>query len=300
MSTTSIPGGGNHNVMIYGSGTVVAGGGNDAVTILGAGKVTAGNGRDTIAIGGGGTVNGGSGNDHIQVGGPGGISVGGGNDTLTLYGTGQIAESGVHGHDTINLGLGNDTIYEQGYATVQSSNLFQKYSYARTPMGRDEGIDRAGSGATIAGGELEIRQVGSVAEEIAVSGRTTLLGGSAPTEFVGGSGSTLMKGGSGSDTFLGGSGSDTMTGGTGRNLFEFIASEQGGQHVITNFVAGDQLNVEGHTLSYLLAHGEVTTRDGNTYISIDGGKTTIELKGFSEPGEAQQHAHYPHGFKDIP
>jgi Ca2+-binding RTX toxin-like protein len=154
-------------------------------------------------------------------------------------------------------------------------------------------------GATISGGELEVLHAGGVTEEIAVSGKMTLLGGSAPTEFVGGSGSTVMKGGSGSDTFIGGSGADTMTGGSGKNLFEFIASAQGGQHVITNFVAADQLSVEGHTLSYLLAHGEVTTRDGNTYISVDGGKTTIELKGFSESGEARYHPHLPQHLREL-
>jgi Ca2+-binding RTX toxin-like protein len=153
--------------------------------------------------------------------------------------------------------------------------------------------------ATVSGGELEVKQVGGVVQETAVSGKMTLLGGSAPTEFIGGAGSAVMKGGSGSDTFIGGSGHDTMTGGSGQNLFEFLTSGKGGQHVITNFVASDQLNVEGHTLAYLLAHGEVTTRDGNTYISIDGGKTTIELKGFTDSSEPRHFPTHIH-FKDNP
>jgi Ca2+-binding RTX toxin-like protein len=298
LSTTSISGGGNHNVVVYGSGSVVAGDGNDRVMILGGGNVTLGSGRDTVTIAGNGTVSAGSGNDSIRLNSGGSISVGGGNDTLALNGSGQITENGLLGNDTINLGLGSDTIYVEGSATVQSANLFQRTSHGRFGFGRDPGPG-SGVNATVAGGELAVGHVGVVTQETAISGAVTLLGGASSVEFVGGSGSTVMKGGSGNDTFIGGSGEDTMTGGTGNNLFEFLASAQGGQHVITNFVASDQLNVEGHTLSYLLANGEVTTSNGNTYISIDGGKTTIELKGFTEAPETRHHPIFPHGTKDL-
>jgi Ca2+-binding RTX toxin-like protein len=158
--------------------------------------------------------------------------------------------------------------------------------------------------ATIAGGELQILQSGGsrndqgdgrgddrsgddhqhgsgVTQDIAVSGKMTLVGSSAHTEFVGGTGSSDFIGHSGRDTFVGGSGQDTMTGSGKHNVFEFLKSESGGQHVITNFVSGDQLYVEGHSLSYLQAHHDITVSGGNTYISIDGGKTMIELKGFT-------------------
>ena len=235
MSTTSISGGGNHNVMVYGSATVVAGDGNDRVTILGVGNVTLGNGSDTVAIVGNGTVSAGSGNDSIRVNGGGSISVGGGSDTLTLNGSGQITESGMLGADTINLGLGDDTIYTQGSATVSSANLFQRVRTGRAGFNRGMGPTGSGVYATVAGGELEVRHVGGVTQEIAVSGSMTLLGGVSPVEFVGGSGATVMRGGSGSDTFIGGSGSDTMTGGSGSNLFEFLTTGQGGQHVDHEF-----------------------------------------------------------------
>jgi hypothetical protein len=39
--------------------------------------------------------------------------------------------------------------------------------------------------------------------------------------------------------------------------------------------------VEGYSLSYLQSHHDISTQGGNTYISIDGGKTSIELKGFT-------------------
>jgi Ca2+-binding RTX toxin-like protein len=325
MATMSIPGGGNHNVTVYGSGNVIAGSGNDSIRIGGSGSVIVGDGRDTIAVLGNATVSAGWGNDRISIGAIGHVSVGGGNDTLTLSGGGEFRQSGLHGHDTINLGSGNDTIYEQGNATVQGLSSmngipgrFDHGGWFRNPYGAPLGSSTFGS-ATIAGGELQVLHSNGVTEDMAVSGKMTLVGGQAATEFIGGSGSTVMRGGSGNDTFVGGSGStvmrggsgsdtfvggsghDTMVGGSGHNVFEFLASEQGGQHVITNFVSSDQLDVEGQSLQYMWSHNEITTRDGNTYISVDGGKTTVELQGVTlsdpvqhiNPNPINPHPHDP-------
>ena len=133
-----------------------------------------------------------------------------------------------------------------------------------------------------------------VNKAIAVSGQATLMGNAVATEFVGGTGSTLFKGGSANDTFVGGSGHDTMTGGSGNNVYEFLATESGGQHLITNFVSGqDQLYVEGYTLSYLQSQHEITTTGGNTDISIDGGKTTITLEGVTSLHTSDITTHKP-------
>ena len=220
----SIPGSGNVDV-VYGRGTVIAGNGNDSIDITGKGK----------------------------------IIVGSGHDTLTLGDSGTILEHGRHGTDTINLGKGQYTVWEQGHATVTG----------------------AFGSATISGGTLEI-QGHHVTEEIAVNGKMTLLGGSANTEFVAGGGYTVMKGGTGNDTFVGGSGHDTMIGGSGHDLFEFLKQQQGGHHVIENFVSGqDQLYLEGHSLSWLQSQHDIHSSGGNTFISLDGGKTMIELEGVS-------------------
>jgi Ca2+-binding RTX toxin-like protein len=110
----------------------------------------------------------------------------------------------------------------------------------------------------------------------------TLLGSAAPTEFVGGSGSTSMVGGKGGDTFVGGTGHETMVGGAGKDLFEFFSADKGGHAVIKDFVSGqDHLYLEGHTLSYLEKQGDISSHGGNTYITLDGGKTTIELQGIT-------------------
>jgi len=163
------------------------------------------------------------------------------------------------GNDTISFGTGSDTMFEAGTATIHG--LF--------------------GAATLSGGALAFTDAASGIHGVnALTGEATLIGGKFASEFIGGTGTALMKGGLGNDTFVGGSGHDTLVGGSGANVFEFLSTEAGGQHVISNFVSGhDQLYVEGHSLSYLQSHHDVSVHGGNTYISLDGGKTTIELKG---------------------
>ncbi len=238
-----------------GTSVSISGGGNANVHIYGNGSVVAGGGNDTISINGNGA-----------------ITVGAGHDQINLRGSGSIVQHdtlGKQGHDTINLGHGSDTISEAGRATVHG----------------------AFGSATIEGGKFEFLRVPDIAhnghigmmyEEIASSGSATLVGGDHCTQFVGGSGSVVMRGGSGNDTFMGGSGHATMTGGSGLNLFEFTHHANGGMDVITNFVSGnDKLYLEGKTLSYLQSHHDISVSHGNTYISLDGGHTTVELKGFT-------------------
>ncbi|HWW19398.1 MAG TPA: hypothetical protein VNZ06_01220, partial [Steroidobacteraceae bacterium] len=87
---------------------------------------------------------------------------------------------------------------------------------------------------------------------------------------------------------------ESAFGGAGANVFEFLADQHGGQHVITNFVSGqDKLYLEGYSLSYLQQHGEVSSHGGNTYISLDSGKTTIELKGVSSLHSSDITTHKP-------
>ena len=267
-SVFTVPGGTKLNVGNY----------SDHVTVLGNGTIIAGQAPYTMSavIEGNGVFQGGNGDDNVGIWGKlGSISVGSGNDTLFLWANGTINQTGTTGMDTINLYTGDDTIFEQGHATVNGS------SYGSF------------GGATIAGGELKVVQADGFVKDTAVSGTMTLLGSAAPTQFIGGTGSTDMIGGSGSDTFVGGSGYDTMTGGSGSNVFEFLKSEAGGQHVITNFVSGDQLYVEGESLSFLQSHHDISVSGGNTYISIDGGSTTIELKGVTSLSSSDIITHKP-------
>ncbi len=238
----SVSGGGNASVHVYGNGTVVAGNGNDSIRIDGNGAIT----------------------------------VGAGSDNITLHGSGSIFQYGVHGNDTINVGHGSDTITEAGHATVHGS-----FGSATIQGGTfrfvHQGPDQSGHHGHHGYGPNH-----PFYEAIALTGNATFLGGSHCTEFVGGSGSVVMQGGTGNDTFVGGSGHTTMTGGSAHNVFAFTSQGKGGIDVITNFVAGhDKLYLEGQSLCYLQSHGDVSVSHGNTFITLDAGKTVVELKGFS-------------------
>jgi Ca2+-binding RTX toxin-like protein len=275
-------------VTVYGPGpaTVHAGTGDSYFIYYDGGKAAVGNGNNSIYMQGNGTINAGSGNNNIvelnwanDT-----ISVGAGNDNIWLWSDAKVTEQGAGGNDTIHLAVGNDTIGVQGHATVVGQAGWSSFG-----------------SATIAGGELVVKQShpgGNQANigtsyDSAVGGHITMMGGAAPTEFLGGTGTTVMLGGSGSDTFQGGSGHDTMTGGTGPNAFEFVAKDAGGHHVITNFTSGDQLYVEGLSLSYLQSHNDITTSGGNTTINIDGGKTSIVLQGFTGLTSSEVITHKP-------
>jgi Ca2+-binding RTX toxin-like protein len=256
LASMSIPGGGNSNVTVYGNSAVTVGSGNNRVTMLGQGNVT----------------------------------VGAGQDTINLLTGGRVVETGALGHDTINLGLRNAYIDVQGDATVLGSNLLARGFLGQSAPKTSpfSAMSSLGAATIAGGGVLQILQVGGTQQDVAFNGTMTLMGSNRPTEFVGGSGTTLEVGMSGRDTFVGGYGHDTMTGSGHNNVFNFVASSAGGDHVITDFVSGDQLNVDGHSLAYLVANQQVTTHSGNTYISADGGITTIELRGVTTPGAPPQ------------
>ncbi|MGP0057122.1 MAG: hypothetical protein ACLPQI_16345 [Steroidobacteraceae bacterium] len=257
----------------------ISGGGNALVNIYGNGSVAAGNGNDTIRIDGIGSV-----------------TVGAGNDSITLNGPGYILEhssGSMMGNDTINLGSGNDTITEAGKASVygafgsatidggkfqflQLNSNGQQVNSAASAYNPDAHAHGSGSAAVAAS------PVQYTYQDLAINGAATLLGGSQATQFIGGSGTVVMHGGTGNDTFMGGSGEATMTGGTGNNLFDINFQGKGGTDVITNFVSGhDQLYLEGQSLSYLQANNDIHVNGGNTMITLDGGQTTVELKGFT-------------------
>ncbi len=259
----SISGSGNVDVTVYGRGTVIAGNGNDSIDITGRGKIIVGSGHDTLTLGKGG----------------------------------EIWQFGASGVDTINLGGRCGTVHEQGTAVVSgawgqvtiSGGVLQIEGHGNHP--HDSQSDHA-HGKGESHGPVHS---GNLYKEIALSGNLTLQGGAANTEYVGGGGNTVMQGGSGNDTFTGGAGHDTMMGGTGHDVFSFNAAASGGHHVIQNFVSGqDQLFIEGHSLDYLTSHHDITSAGGNTYITIDGGKTTIELQGVTSLKASDITTHDPH------
>jgi hypothetical protein len=213
-----------------------------------------GSGNIDPTIYGKGTVIVGNGNDRIDITGVGKIIVGSGHDTLTLGQGGVIYERGASGHDTINIGSGNATIYEQGYATIHG----------------------AFGTVTVHGHGITIHQT---------AGETSS-GSSHSSTVTSSSGHDTVVTGAGQHSAVGGGVHHVFDwaprqGGMERNPFEVLAQQLGGQHIITNFIssAAPVVHVEGHTLSFLAPHHDISTHGGNTYISMDGGKTSIELQG---------------------
>jgi Ca2+-binding RTX toxin-like protein len=261
------------------------------------------------------SISGGSGD--VRVHGDGTVVAGAGNYTIDATGNWHINQYGSGGNDTINLGHGHDTITEAGHATIYGafgSATIQGGTIEFAHVGgtgdgsdhdhhdhrHDHGDDRShGSGHFLQQGDndnwRDAKTHGSLGqnqggdppnhpfyEAIAASGNATLMGGDHCTQFVGGTGNVVMTGGTGNDTFVGGSGHAIMTGGSAHNVFAFTSQGIGGHDVITNFAPGqDKLYLEGQSLNYLQSHGDVTVSQGSTWISLDGGKTTIELKGFT-------------------
>ena len=159
-----------------------------------------------------------------------------------IYGDGSVSGSG---HDTIHFGHGNDSQIEAGHATVVGA---------------------------FGGASIHIHSQHPSSDGFAASGAATLVGGEHSSKFIAGHGA---------DTLIGGSSHSTMAGGGG-SLFSFSVNDKVGTDVIKNFVSGhDKLYLEGQSLSYLQSHGDITVSHGNTYISLDHGHTTVELKGFT-------------------
>ncbi len=242
MANISITGGTSPSVAVYGNNLgVSAGVGSDSVGNTTVGGSLSAAGLNTLTI-----------NDAIK----------------------SLSALGV---DTINLGSGADSIVQSGQATV--ANAFSiagptgvnTYSTASTTLANTATSLNGVLGGTKADVNAVATVIGGALDEARVTaqnGRTDVSG-----VFSG------VK--ADAATVLGGTGVSTLTGGTGSTLFEFLGNETGGQSTITNFVSTDKMYVEGYSLSYLQSHHDISTQGGNTYISIDGGKTSIELKGFT-------------------
>jgi Ca2+-binding RTX toxin-like protein len=229
-----------------------------------------GSGKADVTVFGDGTVVAGNGDDMINITGMGQIAVGSGNDTLILGTGGSITEQGASGHDSIQIGsTGTYTIAEQGSATVTG----------------------AFGSATVVGGTLQIiENAGQTPQEIVTGGSVTIAG-AASTAFGGHgtSGGTTGTTSHGHDTLVGGTGHDAMVSGHGQNLFESLRGngDRNDQNFLKNFAAGQQhLLIEGNLQAFQAKANAVTTHEGKTMISMDSGKTMVELHGIShEPGK---------------
>jgi Ca2+-binding RTX toxin-like protein len=146
----------------------------------------------------------------------------GGDDTLIGGGDADILDGGA-GADRIIGGTGVDTaIYAQSNAGVV--------------------VDLATGTGT--GGHAQGDTLSSV-ENLTGSGFNDVLRGSAADNVLfGGQGADVLNGMGGADTLFGEGGDDILTGGTGADTFEFFASNNMGNDVVTDFnTKSDFLNL---------------------------------------------------------
>lgn len=110
-------------------------------------------------------------------------------------------------------------------------------------------------------------------QDTAVSGNAAKMGSSS---FGGNStmlSASAVKVGSSPASF----GADSVSGSSSSSLLSGAGSS-----VITNFLSGaEKLVLEGNALSYLSKLDSVSSHGSSTIISLDGGKTTIEMVGMS-------------------
>jgi len=195
------------------------------------------------------------------------------------------------GVDTINLGSGSDTIVSSGQASVASA-----FSNAQLDVQTLLGNTNSTAGATLANAGTSASGVTN-GVKLYTGAVATVIGGALDTANVTGqNGITDVSGvfsgvKADGNALAGTAGVDTMSGGAARSMLTSLGGDVTSQHTIGNFVSSAPLVVDGYSLSYLAAHPDVSTHGGNTVISIDGGKTSIELKGFTGLNGSESNTH---------
>lgn len=109
------------------------------------------------------------------------------------------------------------------------------------------------------------------------SGNDTLIGNQANNRLDGGGGTDVLDGGEGDDVLIGGPGNDILTGGDGADTFVFAASGSG-MDTITDFGAGDALEVTGVAVTAFLGDGDGSALvQGQVQIERLGGTTRVRI-----------------------
>ena len=115
-------------------------------------------------------------------------------------------------------------------------------------------------------------------------GNNTLQANDDGDVLIGGSGNDMLIGGAGNDTIGAGSGKDRITGGGGRDVFLFAASGSG-IDTITDFSAGDSIEVSGERFSGNVSSGSGAGILANqVQLASSAGVTTLYIGTDATPG----------------
>ena len=182
-----------------------------------------------------------------------------GDDTLAVFG-GEIRTYGRAGNDTIWLGAGthvvdggsgNDVV--EAHATYEFDlsdlgHVFQMHSFVGTDgddvliggSGFDTLSYRYADGPIVA--DLSKHTVVGTTTDT-ISSFEALIGSAFDDKISGGKANDVLNGFSGNDTIRGKGGADTLTGGDGNDTFVYAKKDAGGVDHITDFSAGDRLDL---------------------------------------------------------
>ncbi|MFE0753850.1 beta strand repeat-containing protein [Inquilinus sp. NPDC058860] len=226
--------------------------GDNARNILGGelgNDTLAGNGGDDVLSGeaGNDTLDGGDGNDRlvggagadIIHGGIGNDSVDAGSENDQVFGdAGDDVLLGGTGDDQLDGGAGNDLLEGAGGADVLTGGAgIDTVSYAGSSAGVTVDLATgAASGGDAAGDSF--------------SGIEQLLGSASNDVLTGDVGANTLWGMAGDDVLTGGAGADVLKGGAGNDRFVYTAIGDStvaaaGRDVISNFAAGDKIDLSG-------------------------------------------------------
>lgn len=238
-------GSGSDTVYSWGQDTVVAGAvGSNLVVLNGDQSLFWGNsGQDTVvAAGGSDTIVQGSGPETIFAGAISGLFYGGAGGLTFVAGSGTAP--------TVIAGSGNATLYgTDGTGTFfvgSGQFLLDGTGGDQTvagPSGSGTAVLYANSGDII---YFAGPTSGNVLE--AGAGSATLNGANASGNnfYLAGPGTALLVAGAGRNTMEGGAGASTMVGASGATVFEVSHAFAGGQELITNWNAADQIDLVGY------------------------------------------------------
>jgi hypothetical protein len=201
----------------------------------------------------------------------------------------------VHGHHEVVPGPGHDTVASGSHSTKVVLGVGHD---TVAPLGPPVGaFGRAALPASPVAYSTAIAKdptaQGHAAVDHTALGKMTLLGGAGREFHSGATVAGLNKDAKAVERVSTLTGHDTMLGGKNTDALGFLKGQHGSAHLIQDFVTGQsKLHLAGASLESLkTAHdAAVSSHGGNTYISLDGGKTTIALHGIAHLN-ADPHRH---------
>ncbi len=197
-----------------------------------------------------------------------------GNDLANRL-TGNAATNflfGLGGNDTLNGGGGADTLFGgEGNDTYVLGDITGSPSV----MGYDTVVENAGAGFDTVRVNSAVLSVGGYVlpanvENSVITGGAAfdLRGNDLGNQLIGNSAQNTLTGLSGNDVLQGGAGNDRLSGGSGEDRFVFASlndsgTSKGQWDVISNFTAGDVIDVKTIDANGTISGNQAFVLDGN-------------------------------------